>query len=220
MKNIFTFLVFALIISTQLSAQTEETTPLEKNRSSVGLLLGLSNYQGDLVAPSIDLSESNFSAGVQYQYALNESFSLVGRFTFGKLSGDDNNYEERVDRGYSFTNNFQTLSILGKWHAYTTNALDVYLLAGPGLYFSNPEVLGVSAEALATEGEIASVGFMIPFGGGITYAFNDSWSLSLEANAAIPFSDQLDGISKLGNPDKKDMTAWFGLGVNYILGGN
>ncbi|MFT5383941.1 MAG: opacity protein-like surface antigen [Saprospiraceae bacterium] len=197
-------LLFIMIIPFLLQAQYKE----------IGLIAGTSNYQGDLspadLSNSLDRTHASFGAFGRYN--MNNHVSVKLGITYGTISGDDvdNNYS----RNLSFKSDLLDVSITGEFNVlgYQPYALErvfsPYLFAGIGIVHFNPrtqyEGEWVELQPLGTEGQGSSAEFgskygltqvVIPFGGGLKYAINDSWNLGLELGIRKTFTDYLDDVS-------------------------
>ena len=58
----------------------------------------------------------------------------------------------------------------------------------------------------------------IPFGAGILFNINESWSVTLEGGARPAFTDYLDGISQAGQAQNDDWYGFGGLLIGYKWG--
>ena len=212
-----------------LSAQT---------KWEAGLLLGLSNYQGDLVVKSTPLfSEGNFTFGVQGKYVWNYNFTFRGGLTFAKLSGDDFNYKilERQYRGASFETSITEISIITEWEPlgskrYQSGAdfkksISPFIFAGFAFAITNPEpdFSRSGATGFAERGNqdlnanFFESRFVIPFGLGVKVDFQEFWYVALELGMRAAFTDYLDGISLAGNPDKNDWYVIAGISIIHRI---
>lgn len=83
-----------------------------------GVLLGASNYHGDLVEGSIEIKETHLAFGFFTRYNLNDDFSLRANIYGGKISGKDSYADEqgRRDRNIEFESFLYEVSIYGEWY--------------------------------------------------------------------------------------------------------
>jgi opacity protein-like surface antigen len=90
-----------------------------------------------------------------------------------------------------------------------------YFSAGVAMIQSADEVKTrntTNPQSLPEEGDKdVFIGF--PFGAGLRWDFSEQFSLGLEGIWYATFSDYLDGVSKYGNPSKKD---WIMSGTVYV----
>ena len=59
----------------------------------------------------------------------------------------------------------------------------------------------------------------VPLGVGLKYSLPNEFYLSAEMGYRFVFTDYLDGISKVGNPDRKDTYYYSGLTLTKAFGG-
>ena len=81
-------------------------------RWEVGGGLGLSGYLGDLNQSDFFSKEPKLSGGVFGRYHFNRSWALRGALTFGKLSGNDANFDDRKARGFKKSSSLTDLSAI------------------------------------------------------------------------------------------------------------
>lgn len=201
--------LFVLFSITSLSAQGWE----------VGILGGVSNYQGDL-SPSRDwysLGPSHAAFGGFVRY--NPHRLVSGKFgvNYSSVSADDANAQDggRVMRNLSFKSSILEFSLVGEFNILgyqPYNLAEVftpYLFGGVAAFVFNPqaELDGVSydLQPLGTEGQGLAAypdrqyyrltEIAIPMGAGVKYAINDRWNLGLELGARKTFTDYLDDVS-------------------------
>ncbi len=84
-----------------------------------GIFLGGSNYEGDVVVPSLfELSETNFGYGLLIRYHMKPQWALRGNLFFGKMTGTDLNFTDpawRQQRGFSFESSLTEISLKLEW---------------------------------------------------------------------------------------------------------
>lgn len=197
---------------------------------------------GDLVhssTPYLDQSKLSFGLGATYQ--MKPTFGIRFGYLRSGLKGDDAVRGEKTGdyptRNVSFSSNANELSAVVKWDIlgakhYDENGafkkmLSPYLFAGLGLEF-----VGISPDYsktppslndhVAQDKKDAEKGTFIavPFGAGVSYDLNDKMSIGLELGLRNPFTDLLDGVSALGDPDDKDWFSNFGLTIDYRFSDN
>jgi hypothetical protein len=179
----------------------------------VGVLAGISNYQGDLTNKLFDPHLSKAAAGLTGTFELSEHWSVRGGFTFTKLTANDK-YNTKVNlqaRNLNFNTSISELSVVGE---YATFNLDQkrwtpYVFGGLALYHFNPYTFEGSSKLylkpLSTEGQgiagythakpYALTQLALPFGGGFRYALNDNIRVGLELGIRKLFTDHLDDVS-------------------------
>lgn len=216
------FLVFFFsffIVSQVASAQNFE----------LGLTLGVHAYNGD-----VDIEAKNLSSAVQLgiglvgKYRLSNRFLLRGQVITGKLSGSEKNHSEawRQERGFAFKTQLTELAGLLEWELIQKNRTTLFAFGGVGATFFNPTMnynepnayilTDINADAKANYKKVTAA---IPIGLGVKYSLNNNFNLSLEAGARTVFTDYLDGISKIANPEKNDVYFFSGLTLTKAFGG-
>lgn len=225
MKHLFTIV---LAIGVFLTSQAQESD------WELGLLLGGSNIGGDLIDPDFStFKETNFALGLQAKKLLNKRMGIRFGYYYGRLTGDDRNFERLQSRGFSFSSPIHEFSALAEWDILGhkrfrgeefKKTFSPYLMGGLGLTHFNPtthfgQTSGHMAEMVAMDqaADVASLRFIIPLGAGVKMDLSQQWSLGLEYGFRITFSDYLDGVSMAGNPDKNDWYGIGGLNLNYRL---
>jgi len=231
MKKNYILLFFALILSGQLAGQY---------RWEAGAVVGLANYQGDLVEGTLPLfKEGNLSFGVGGRYLLNYNWAVRGNVLFGKLTGDDLNYTEayRMDRAVSFENNFTELSVRLEWEPFgeqhylsinqSKSFFSPFLFFGPGFAFMNPELdfSRTKSEHILEwiERDQNESYFrnrlLLVAGLGVKYDVNDLWVVAFELGMRYAFTDYLDGVSISGTDSKRDWYSFGGISLFHRLPG-
>jgi len=224
-KKLTLLFSFFLGLTFCLNAQNNKTVNselLKSPNSEVGLMLGISNYQGDLIEPTFDFGVSNFAFGAYYGRYFSDKLTGKVSLLVGGISGDDADYESRVVRGITL----DATSLIGislgvdyyfigenKYRSEDNTA--VYINGGLGMAFANPEPTGIPENN--PEEEFSSA-FGLMLGGGIKQHLSEKFSLGLEVSYRPVFSDLLDGVSKNGNADNVDTYIWLGLTASYQLG--
>ena len=203
-------------------------------RWEAGIFLGISNYQGDFVVENYPfLKEAGVAVGLQGRYLINTNFALRGNALLSNIQGDDDNYEQRRPRGYSFTGSVIEASACLEWEPLGAkrrpssmgfrNIISPYAFFGIGVGLFDPEVnfnlAQTGGEWVGTNEDInaeyGSATVVVPFGGGIKFDLSQFWVLSVEVGLRATFTDYLDGISQAGNPDKNDWYQTFGISMLY-----
>lgn len=150
--------IAAVSVATEAMAQSPKVRrgkPLH-----VGLMLGASNYQGDLTT-SVAWNETKPAGGLICRYDLNYMFTLRGSALFGTISGSDKNYDDdpgRARRNLSFRSNVVEFSGQLEWNLFgyesdpNTRARSPYLFAGVGVYKFNPKAYFEYDPAIFSQG--------------------------------------------------------------------
>lgn len=213
------FLFFLVGISNALLAQNFEA----------GLTVGLTSYQGDIAVANRHLIGSSRPAiGIVGKYRLSDNFVLRGHVLHGKIAGTEKNHPEtwRQQRGFAFSSKLTELAAVLEWAFYTKGNWTVYAFGGVGASFFNPQTdynepnpyvfTDINRDAKANYKKVTPV---IPLGIGIQYQLPSNFNLSFDIGYRKSFSDYLDGISVLGNPDRPDGYHFVGLTLTKAFGG-
>ncbi len=180
----------------------------------VGVMAGVSSYQGDLAPSNLKTSLGKFHAafGAFGRYNINKYFTAKLGINYGTISGDD--AKEGRKRNLSFRSNLLEFAVTGEWNilGYQPYALErvftPYLFVGIGLFHYNPRAQydgeWVELQPLGTEGQgmtgfpakYSLVEIAVPFGGGLKYAINDQWNVGIEFGFRKTFTDYLDDVSE------------------------
>jgi len=225
---LLTFLVFS-------------TLPLmSQYRWEAGAVVGLANYQGDLVEKTLPLfKEGNLSFGIGGRYLLNYNWAIRGNVLIGKLTGDDfnSNIDYRMRRGVNFETPFTELTFRLEWepfgeqHYLSLNQkksfFSPFLFLGPGITFLNPKIdySRTMGNGFLTniEKDLNESYFKTRFvavgGLGVKYDVNDLWVIAFEIGMHYAFTDYLDGISHAGIRKNRDWYSFGGVSLFHRLPG-
>ncbi len=147
--------IFVLILSILICA----TSNAQKRFWEVGIMLGGSNYTGDInsmfaneqaKARALNRFESSFNfynihflGGLVARYNYNPRWSFRGNILFSRLSGDDKHFAN--NRNLNFYSNIQEFSTIAEFNFldYRTGSLQhrisPYMFAGLALFHFNPK---------------------------------------------------------------------------------
>lgn len=219
MSKSFIFLLSFIIVSQVARAQNFE----------VGLTLGAFTYNGDVHIEAKNLSSTlQLGIGLVGKYRLSNHFLMRGHVITGKLSGSEKNHSEawRQERGFAFKTSLTELAGLLEWELIQKNRTSLFAFGGVGAAFFNPTIdynepnsfilTDINADAKANYKKVTAA---IPVGLGVKYSLNNNFNLSFEVGARKVFTDYLDGISKIANPNKKDIYFFSGLTLTKAFGG-
>lgn len=178
--------------------------------------LGAAYYQGDLapLSTATSFSEGNISWSMGAGIKLNDWFKLHGRFTLGKLSGDDDKARtrDRRKRNLSFQSPLREVVLLTDFNinkifpGLDKYGLNLYYTTGVGMFQFDPKVVYkgevVRLQPLGTEGQFLGYGepyklreWCIPFGLGLGFKVNKRISFYLEVVPRKTFTDYIDDVS-------------------------
>lgn len=216
-KNLIGIIAFTLATVT-LSAQIE-----------VGLTAGLTSYNGD-----IDINARNFGSsirpgiGLVGKYRLSSSWVLRGQLLAARLSASEKNHPAtwRQQRGFAFVSPLTELTATAEYEFLKKEKFAVFAFGGLGVSRFNPNTdynepnpyitTDINTDSKANYKKITPV---IPVGIGVKYYLPWDLTLAVEASYRKTFTDYLDGVSNLGNPDSKDTYFFTGLTLTKSFGG-
>ncbi len=223
-KSFTLTLLFSVFSFAVLQAQFTDisNTAIKEPTSALSLMVGLTNYQGDLIEPTFDFGESNFAFGLRYSKYFSEKLTGNLGVLFGGISGSDADYDARVARGFELEKtSLVNVALSGDYYILGQNRYRkdentaIYLNAGINLSFIDPEPTGILD---GSEEDFGGSAFGVQIGGGLKQHLSERLSLAAELSFRPTFSDEIDGISKNGNPDNNDTFVWIGLAATYQLG--
>lgn len=189
---------------------------LKAQYSEVGLMLGATNYLGDLVPPREYFLGTSFALGATYQYNFTDRISIRGNFIWGKVKGSDRNssYDSgRRQRNLDFSSHLFEFSVLGQVNILPFHPkrkfkpVTPFVFAGIAVFHFNPttEYKGetVYLQPLGTEGQgmdgyapkYSLVEISIPVGFGVKFCLTKRINLSIEVGVRKTFTDYLDDVS-------------------------
>lgn len=190
-------------------------------QGEIGILTGISNYQGDLSSYS---TENGFKAligpviGLHAGYELSKRFQVRTNLLYTRISGDDalSDNPNSKQRNLHFFAPVIQLAVGLDWNIFgfsiqKPKALTPFASAGASLFYFNPRAKyqgdKVSLQPLGTEGQyLADYPDQKPysrfqpclqFGGGLKYLASENLILSLEGMLSYTFTDYLDDASTI-----------------------
>jgi len=181
----------------------------------VGVMLGASNYMGELSNQELNGNHFHFATGVMGRYNYSKRISFSGHLYYGKISGNDGDHASKywTTRNLSFQSNIYEIGIQNEINltplAFREGKyVAPYLFVGLSGFYFNPkaEFKGnmVELQPLGTEGQenifssmkkYKKVGLAIPFGGGIRFMVTEKVNLSFEMGMRKTVTDYLDDVS-------------------------
>ena len=201
------------------------STPMKKLLAAIALLpvvafgqnfhfsarAGVANYQGDLKAKSISLSQAKLLFSIGARYDLSEHVMARSYITFTGLQADDKKGTVNMQqRNLNFQSKILDWELTGQYSFFSLNEKwwTPYVYAGIGLFHFNPFTKDENGEKqflkpLSTEGQgfLAGVNeyklwqFNLPFGIGAEYSLNEDMRLGIEMGYRKLFTDHLDDVS-------------------------
>ena len=179
----------------------------------VGAFLGVSNYQGDL-APDMVPSETHLALGIALRQNVNPYFAFTYELTYGRVSGNDNNFESLKTRNLSFYSDIVEIAPMVQFNFFhyalglSPKHYTPYFMTGIAMFHFNPmtEYNGhtYTLQKLGTEGQGIVQGapgkyqlwaFSVPMGLGMKFKINDQWNFDIHAAYRMTFTDYLDDVS-------------------------
>lgn len=209
MKKVWTALLGVCFIPLFSNAQFWE----------VGILLGGSNYSGDLSPAPVMLNETHGTIGAFIRANVNKTLTIKGNVYYGAISGADANSEKKNTklRNLSFYSTLldiganAEINILGFMPGKREYRTSPYAFLGLSVFKFDPQAIDpikgewVRLQPLGTEGQgttryndrkkYALAQVSIPFGVGVKHALNDNWNIGLEIGVRKTFTDYLDDVS-------------------------
>lgn len=207
-KKTFILAIFTLI-NTAIFAQHFE----------VGVLLGGSNYLGDLSNNStkVYLDETRFAGGGFVRYNFGERLVARVNINYAGIAGNDFNSNDAAinTRNLSFKSSILELGLVGEFNILGYQPYGLYRVFSPYVFAgvagtkfnpkANFEGEWIELQPLGTEGqglpqfpereEYNTTVLSIPFGIGVKYAVTDKLNIGFEIGARRTFTDYLDDVS-------------------------
>ncbi len=152
-------------------------TVVKGQRVEIGVMLGASNYLGDLSNETVVMKETHFSAALYGRYNVNPKVAVKGFFAYGRVSGDDKTFasttrtyrdipgiEFNKYRNLNFYSDIFEFSVQAELNllpndlvGYQRRPFIPYAFLGLGVFNFNPKThfLGktIELQPLATEGQ-------------------------------------------------------------------
>lgn len=229
--------IFYLFLILWIGFPPSASIAQSKFPSEAGLLLGASNYAGDIVKTG-DFDPKTFSPsfGVFYRWYYNMNLSVRFGVNQTTLKGDDFNWvgTDRIGRGFNFSSPLTEISTRIEYDLFNhkrrrggniftrTVSPFIYIGAGVGLIspkndFNLSKNNGILAQINDDKNNRVSSVVTIPFGGGLRYDLNEQFLIGLELGLNPVFTDYLDGISMSADPTNDDWYALGGISIAYRL---
>jgi hypothetical protein len=175
--------------------------------------LGIANYQGDLKAKAVSLSQAKLMGSVGVQYDLSEHITARTYVTLTSLRADDKKGTAIMQqRNLNFSSKIADWEITGQYTFLNLNDhwWTPYIFAGIGIYHFNPYTKDTSGtkyflQPLSTEGNGFTAGtknykltqFSVPIGFGAEYSLNEDMRIGIEFGYRKIFTDHLDDVSNV-----------------------
>lgn len=182
--------------------------------NEMGIMLGSSNYKGELSPHLFNTDFLHFAGGGFYRHNWNRHWSWKLEVNYGRISGDDAKATTgfELDRNLSFYSDILEVSpqIEFNFFPYETGRADYpvspYIFSGISLFHFNPKAeLGGTVfdlQPLGTEGQgfngkpfYKRTQFALVIGGGLKVSVSRSMGIGLEVGARRAYTDYLDDVS-------------------------
>lgn len=200
--------------------------------SEVGITLGGTGYQGDLVEPAYRLARTRPAVGVQARTMVASHWGVSAGLLYGGISASDLDYPVpyRQSRALELEARLLELAVSLEYHFFDRATRvtrygvfdrfwSPYLAVGVGSVYverrlSTPQDVS-NPEAAAAP----SLFWVVPVRVGCRYEWSPRMAVIVEAGARPTFSDHFDGVLQQGRSDTNDWY-WHGaVGFHLVLGG-
>lgn len=202
--------------------------------TELGLLLGGSNYFGDL-APEIKWKETHPAAGLYFRYNHSSYFSSRYQFAMCKISGNDGNFNSNKYRSLQFESNIYELSYILEFNFRTFGAnanqheetSTTYVFSGLNMFLFNPQKklpsgdrvdlrdFGTEGQHIGDKKEYSLIQPAFTLGLGYKINIKRKTVIGLEVGFRKTFTDYLDD-TKGGYPDYNQLVAKEGSGAGQL----
>jgi hypothetical protein len=221
-----------LVAHTALWAQTHRLSP---NYLEAGFMFGVTNYSGDVAESNIEWSETQPGFGMFLRYHITRKFSVKGHFYSGSISGDDANSPTLAERNLRFSTSLTEFALVLEWNFLAKDRISPtgvhspqwtpYFFFGVGStfadskteYYGPPEKYDIYFKTPLPEPGLDQQFLLIPMGFGLRVDVLERLILGADVGWRPVLSDDLDGISINGNPDKDDWYYFGGITASFIL---
>ncbi|MTG96814.1 MULTISPECIES: DUF6089 family protein [Myroides] len=210
----------------------------------VGVGIGGANYVGDVGSTQI-INPTDFSFHAYYRWNRSPRHSYRVSFLQTKISGNDakSDMGNRKQRGYSFKNDIQQLSVGIEFNFFEFDLHEEKFALTPFLYlgvsgiryddlyykaFEQPIEEDIRLDKVDLVRGKKKNSFAIPFGGGIKIRATPQLNITAEVLANYTNTDNLDGSHPKGDRREyysfgKNGNDWFfysGISISYTFGKN
>lgn len=177
---------------------------------NLNLVLGSSNYEGDMQSNFFTFTQPGLAVGGGLSYQVSDKVYIRTGVTFASISADDKKNPKVSFRNLSFKTSLQEVHLGAEFHLFNVDELKFspYIFGGVAVYHFNPYTHDTAGTKyflppLSTEGQgfylarkpYSLTQFAIPFGGGIKYALTENINIGIEVGMRKLFTDYLDDLS-------------------------
>jgi OmpA-OmpF porin, OOP family len=218
--KIYIYIVILSIFFTSIS---------QAQRLEIGGGLGFTNYQGDLADAIFVAKEAKLSLSAHVKYALTPKFAIRANLLLGKIAGDDANSDDpsTISRGWKFNSPLTEIGIMGEYRIlgkefYNTAgeflpSFSPYIFTGIGFTSVPGNPTSTTAVNPFPEPNAKHSFTSFPIGLGLRYHFTDFLVMGIEYGQRYVFSDYLDGVAALGNPNANDWYMYGNIQISYVI---
>jgi hypothetical protein len=183
----------------------------------IGLMLGASNYNGDLSNETFLMKESHFSGSFFGRYNINNRWAIKGMIGYGRVSGDDKNFTEVRNklRNLNFYSDIYEFSVHGEFNLLKNDLNSIssrqflpYLFGGIGVFNFNPKTtfggktyelqpLGTEGQGTTSFNELKKydlTAVCIPMGLGFRQKIGDDFFIGVEGGIRFTRTNYLDDV--------------------------
>jgi hypothetical protein len=201
----------------------------------VGIMVGGSNYFGELTEDFTNLEETKLGIGVFGRLNLHPYVNLQSHVLKSRVSGHDKHNKTYFIRNFSFDGDLTEMAMtlelnifqpskIRKGVVYSRQAVVPYLFGGvaytifnSNIENSNPNQNYVVEPFPEPNDETAFIS--LPGGGGLKFFFKNSDNFRLDIHSGLRYvlSDYFDGISINGYPLDNDWYIFVGMNMVYRI---
>lgn len=177
-----------------------------------GIMIGITEYQGDLSPKQITFSQTKPSFGILGRYYFGPRVDVKANIYYGWIEGTDKDNDQywAKRRDLSFKSSVLDFGIQGELNMlpFISNSkryrFAPYLFVGVNGYHFNPTAIdpqtnsSVDLAPLKTEGQGTAYStwqLAIPYGIGLKYSIGNFWNVGIEIGQRKLFTDYLDDVS-------------------------
>jgi hypothetical protein len=196
-----------------------------QNLTEIGILTGVSSYQGDLIKNRFDASMVSPTFSAMMRYHATRKMAITFGFTGGTVIGGIG-INAAIAKGFTMKANYTEIQGRAEWYPLGKAVKKEeksgisfpmpYVFAGASYGVSNPEVF-LNRELQKPEGGATNGFLAIPLGIGFRLKMPDEFCIGSEIGLRMTNTDYLDGVSKRGNPNNRDTYVVAGVYVMYIF---
>jgi hypothetical protein len=198
-------------------------------RFEIGLTFGSTAYNGDIDIAITNLPSTLHPAiGLLGKYRIANSLLLRAQVLSGLLSGSEKNHltDWRRERGLAFETNLLESALMLEYEWWKKDKWTALAMGGAALTMFTPHTdYNTPSRFVSSDNNPDAVSqrsqttVAIPLSVGMKYALPQNFFVAAEVGYRLTFTDYLDGISKIGNPDRNDAYYFAALTVTKAFGG-